>query len=162
MNLSLVRIDDRFIHGQILESWVPYLHANGVVIANDNMASDEFQKTIMAMALPDRMTFKVSRVDYAATLKDDPALDGKSVLLIVSSFKDAYSLYNNGLVFKRLNIGNIKAKNGDYQLSFSVWVDHKDIEIIEYLIAKGVYVGVQSVPRERDIDVSTILDVITL
>ena len=42
MDLRLVRVDDRFIHGQILEAWIPYLGADGVVIINDRLSSDEF------------------------------------------------------------------------------------------------------------------------
>lgn len=56
MNILLVRVDDRFIHGQILESWIPFLKAQSVVVANDALASDHFQKTIMSMAIPDRIT----------------------------------------------------------------------------------------------------------
>ena len=35
MSLVLTRIDNRLIHGQILESWVPTLKANCIIVAND-------------------------------------------------------------------------------------------------------------------------------
>ncbi len=162
MDLRLVRVDDRFIHGQILEAWIPYLGADGVVIINDRLSSDEFQKSIMEMALPGRIAFKVSSVDDAPKLKDNALFKDKKVLIIVSSLMDAFNIYNRGITFNRLNIGNLKVHNGSYQLSFSVWVDNKDIKIIKSLMAEGVYVAVQSVPREREINVGDILEMIKL
>ncbi len=162
MDLRLVRVDDRFIHGQILEAWIPYLGADGVIIVNDRLSSDEFQKSIMEMALPDRIRFKVSSVDDVPRLEGDTLFKDKRVLVIVSSLVDAFNIYNKGITFNRLNIGNLKVHDGSYQLSFSVWVNNKDIEIIKSLISKGVYVAVQSVPREREINAKDILQMIKL
>ena len=77
MNLLLVRVDDRFIHGQILESWIPYLKAQSVVVVNDILAGDHFQKTIMSMAIPDRITLRIVSLDEVACLAQDSELDDK-------------------------------------------------------------------------------------
>ncbi|HQP30651.1 MAG TPA: PTS sugar transporter subunit IIB, partial [Deltaproteobacteria bacterium] len=55
MNIVLVRVDDRLIHGQILESWIPFIKAQCVVVANDALAGDQFQRAILSMAIPDRI-----------------------------------------------------------------------------------------------------------
>ncbi len=162
MNLSLVRVDDRFIHGQILESWIPYLNAQGVIVANDYLASDDFQRAIMSMAIPDRITFKIISIEKTPTLTDDPLFKGKRTLVIVSSIKDAYKIYQKGATFTKLNIGNLKMQDGCKQLSFSVWVDHEDINILKTFIEDGVSISLQSVPRERDIDLSTIIEMVDI
>jgi len=35
MKNVFVRIDDRLLHGQVVVSWIPYLRAKEVVIADD-------------------------------------------------------------------------------------------------------------------------------
>ena len=33
--ISLVRVDDRLIHGQVIVGWVPYLQASQIIVVND-------------------------------------------------------------------------------------------------------------------------------
>ena len=53
--LSLVRIDDRLVHGQVVEGWIPFLRADVVVVASDSAAADETQVALMRLALPDEV-----------------------------------------------------------------------------------------------------------
>jgi len=53
MPLSLVRIDDRLVHGQVVEGWVPHLKAQQVLVVCDSAAADELQVALMRLALPD-------------------------------------------------------------------------------------------------------------
>lgn len=160
MNVLLVRVDDRFIHGQILESWIPFLKAQSVIVANDNLASDHFQKTIMSMAIPERIILRIVSLDESLMLKEDKELDGKRTLVIVSSIRDAYTLYTNGFDFSQLNIGNNKGTEDSKQVSYSVWVDKEDMERLRTLMDKGVDVSLQSVPRERNIDMKSIIEMV--
>jgi len=50
--IVLVRVDERLIHGQILEAWVPFLKAACIIVANDGVAADFFRETVMRMAVP--------------------------------------------------------------------------------------------------------------
>ncbi len=162
MNVLLVRVDDRFIHGQILESWIPHLKAQSVVVANDILACDQIQKTIMSMAIPERIKLRIVTLDDAVHLKDDRELDGKRTLVIVSNIKDAHRLFSLGLEFNKLNIGNNKTANSSRQISYSVWVDSEDLSLIKALMDNGIEVTLQSVPRERLIDMKSIIDMVDL
>lgn len=160
MNVVLVRVDDRFIHGQILESWIPHLKAQGVIVVNDMLANDQIQKTIMSMAIPDRIRLKIVNHKDAVDLVDDCDFQDKKCLVIVSSIKDAWLLFSNGFVFTKLNIGNNKAAGPSKQISYSVWVTYEDLELIGDLMGRGVEVTLQSVPRERLIDMKSIIDMV--
>ena len=160
MNVVLVRVDDRFIHGQILESWIPHLKAQGVIVVNDMLANDQIQKTIMSMAIPDRIRLKIVSHKDAVDLVDDCDFQDKKCLVIVSSIKDAWLLFSNGFVFTKLNIGNNKAAGPSKQISYSVWVTYEDLELIGDLMGRGVEVTLQSVPRERLIDMKSIIDMV--
>ncbi len=160
MNVVLVRVDDRFIHGQILESWIPHLKAQGVIVVNDMLACDQIQKTIMSMAIPDRIRLKIVGHEDALHLVDDCELQDKKCLVIVASIQDAWRLFTDGFVFTRLNIGNNKAAGPSKQISYSVWVNEEDLELVRNLIDRGIEVTLQSVPRERLIDMKSIIDMV--
>lgn len=160
MNVVLVRVDDRFIHGQILESWIPHLNAQGVMVANDELARDQIQKTIMSMAIPDRIRLRIVGIDDAISLVDDCSFNSTRTLVIVASVRDAYRLHESGFPFTRLNIGNSKPTQASRQVSYSVWLDEEEFGLIRTLMDKGVDVNLQSVPRERPVDMKTIIDTV--
>jgi mannose/fructose/N-acetylgalactosamine-specific phosphotransferase system component IIB len=161
MNVLLVRVDDRFIHGQILEAWIPHLKAQNVVVVNDALACDHFQKTIMSMAIPERISLRIVPLDEALSLSDDSDLDEKRTLVIVSNIKDAYLLFMEGFIFMKLNIGNNKGSDSAKQISYSVWIDEEDLDMLKELMDRGVEVSLQSVPRERNIDMKSILSMVS-
>ncbi len=160
MNVLLVRVDDRFIHGQILEAWIPFLKVQSVVVANDTLAKDDFQKTIMSMAIPERIKLRITEIDKADGLKNDVELDSMRTLVIVSSIKDAYRLKAAGLDYTHLNIGNNKGTQDAKQISYSVWVNREDLEMLSELMQLGVEINLQSVPRERTIDMKSIIEMV--
>jgi len=52
MDIALVRVDSRLVHGQIIEAWVPYLKIRCICVANDEVANDFFRETVMKLAVP--------------------------------------------------------------------------------------------------------------
>jgi PTS system mannose-specific IIB component len=158
MNIVLIRVDDRLIHGQILESWIPFLNAQCVVVANDALAGDQFQRAILSMAIPDRIKIRIVPVEETRGLASDPELSGLSTLIIVSSLLDAYRLHEADVDFARLNIGNMKGSETSRQISFSVWISSEDERMMRGMIEQGVDINLQSVPRERGIDIKSIID----
>ena len=53
MDNIFVRIDDRLLHGQVVVSWIPYLRAKEVVIADDEYANDEFMSELIKSSGPE-------------------------------------------------------------------------------------------------------------
>ena len=49
-NLVLTRIDDRLIHGQVMTAWIKQKNAVQVVVADDEVAEDEFMINVLEMA----------------------------------------------------------------------------------------------------------------
>ncbi|HEY9162768.1 MAG TPA: PTS sugar transporter subunit IIB [Desulfomonilia bacterium] len=157
MNIVLIRIDDRLIHGQILESWLPYLKAQCVVVANDTLAEDQFQMAILSMAVPERIKLRMVGVESVKDLSEDPELVNKTTLIIVSSVLDAYRIVQNGIL-ARINLGNMRSSGADKQLMYSFWVNEDDITMLKEMMAQGISINLQSVPREKEIDIKHILD----
>ena len=39
------RVDNRLVHGQVIEAWLPYTGARHLVVANDELATDFLRQT---------------------------------------------------------------------------------------------------------------------
>ena len=52
MPLSLVRIDDRLIHGQVVLGWVRALRPDRIVVANDRIAANSWERKFYTSSVP--------------------------------------------------------------------------------------------------------------
>jgi len=50
--ISLIRLDSRLIHGQVITKWVKIAKANRIIIVDDELAQDDFMVMIYAAAAP--------------------------------------------------------------------------------------------------------------
>lgn len=157
-DMALIRIDNRLIHGQILESWVPFVKAKSIIVVNDNVAGDLFSETVIRLAVHSEIEVIVSTVEDFAKDYSFQSDRGKKAIVLFASIADAYKAYNLGFHFNQLNIGNIY--NEEYKLGYgaSVFLCDNDIkEILELLENKGVVIEVRRIPRERAVNVKEVL-----
>ena len=49
------RVDNRLVHGQVIEAWLPYTGAKHLVVANDELATDLLRRQIVELAIPQRV-----------------------------------------------------------------------------------------------------------
>jgi len=52
MGIVLYRLDDRLIHGQVVEGWFHHIRPDLIVVADDAAAANDFQKSLMEMVVP--------------------------------------------------------------------------------------------------------------
>jgi sorbose PTS system EIIB component len=149
MPLALVRIDARLIHGQIIEAWVPYLKLNCILVADDAVASNAIQVNIMRMAVPREIELVIKGLRESVDCIQRGEWERKKVLVILSSCESAYRIYNYGLKFSSLNIGNIHYGFDRIQITPSICLNNEDITYLRKLEEEGVEVEFRTVPRQK-------------
>ena len=53
MSVTLARIDDRLIHGQIVHAWIEYSKAKHLLIADDFASTDKTSQLMLRLAAPE-------------------------------------------------------------------------------------------------------------
>lgn len=142
----LARIDNRLIHGQIIETWLPHTRASVVIVANDELAVDDLQQEIMSLAIPQTVESLFVSVDRIAGVIGD--LTGSSVIVLFSSCSDAKRAFETGFGFDVLNIGNVHYSPGKRQISPSVALSDEDESCLKHLLRKGVELDFRCVPND--------------
>jgi PTS system mannose-specific IIB component len=148
--VALIRVDNRLVHGQVLEAWLPALDAHGILVADDEAAGNVLARSAMALAIPPGVKFEVLRVQAAADAlkpggKGPPALN---TLVLLRDVQDAEALHDAGVPIPRLNLGNVHFGVGRRQVSPSVFLDKEEMAALERLGAQGTKVEVRAVPSE--------------
>ncbi|MFA7503021.1 MAG: PTS sugar transporter subunit IIB, partial [Anaerovoracaceae bacterium] len=52
MNITVFRIDDRLIHGQVVTRWIGHAGAKRIVVIDDRVAADPTQQMLLKFAVP--------------------------------------------------------------------------------------------------------------
>lgn len=143
-NISLTRIDDRLIHGQVMTAWIQYTRANEVVIVDDKVAKDEFSKMIMQSAMPKRIKLKVlstqSAIEYL--LGEPESVDNKYFLLVKTP-QPILSMIKAGVVMKDVCIGGMGAKADRKPFYRNISASEDEIKCLEEINNLGVKVFAQ-------------------
>lgn len=152
MSIVLARIDNRLIHGQVLESWVPYVHADAILVANDAVAGNPMQKILMAAAVPKRLGVFIESLAAAAKLLSGGILIDRKVLLLLATSADALTLYRLGVLYDKLNLGNLHGGENRRRVSCTIAFAPEDLANLGQLEAAGVRVVAQCIPADRERD----------
>lgn len=158
LNIVLVRVDSRLVHGQILEAWVPHVRAKCIIVVDNKVAGDSFAETIIRMAVPSEIELIISNVDYFVKNYKYTRSNGKNTMVLFSSIADACDAYHRGFHFDKLNIGNVY--NNEYKVccSPSVFLCDKEIKCIEYLLEKSeVTAELKVVPKGKTVNIKEAL-----
>ena len=156
--VALIRVDNRLVHGQVLEAWLPALDAHGVLIADDEAAGNVLARSAMALAIPPKVQFQVLCASEAAERlrPGGTGVPGVRTLLLVRDVRDASALAEQGVPIPRLNLGNVHFANGRRQVAPSVYLDAGEMEALSRLASRGTEVEARAVPSEHPTPLSTL------
>ena len=147
-NILLTRVDNRLIHGQVGVTWVNHLGANLILVANDKVAADPVQQSLMEMVLPEAIQTRFFTIDKTINIIHK-ASDRQKIFLVCRTPQDALRLIEGGVPIKELNIGNMHFSEGKEQISSTVSLDEDDKKTIRKIIDLGIKVEIRRVPDER-------------
>lgn len=150
MSIVLARIDSRLVHGQVLEAWVPYVNADCIVVANNQVAAESFQKTVMQAAVPSSIKLIIGTLEETASILSSTELLKKRVLLLFANSLDALKVRELGVDYSKLNLGNMHSSAGKDRYSCTIALDHQDIEVLKKVEIQGVKIVSQCVPSDRE------------
>jgi mannose/fructose/N-acetylgalactosamine-specific phosphotransferase system component IIB len=158
MAVDLLRIDDRLVHGQVVEGWLRSLSVTHVVVASDGVVADETQKALYSLAVPYGVELNCLSVSDAAHAWSKGLWDGDHVLVLVSSPDDAYRLLSAGAPVKSVNVGGLHFREGRVQVLKAVSLNLTDIEALRKLKANGVILEARPLPLDEPIELTAHLD----
>ncbi len=148
MSVLLARVDDRLIHGQVVVGWARALEADCLVVANDAVAADPLQRTLLPMAVPPHIRVAILRLTEAAEAVAKGTLPGQRVILLFASLPDAARFMAAGGPLKELNIGGIRLAPGRQALRTAVALGPEDVRAARDLAGCGVALALRMVPSE--------------
>lgn len=149
--ISLMRVDDRLVHGQVAYGWTSNVDANVILVVNDEAKNNKVQAMALNMAKPNNVKLYIRGVEESGEIiKKFNESKGSKVLVIVKNIQDAYHLIEiSGGVIKHLNIGGLPYQEGKRKLTDLVSINEKELEQIQKIENQGIEVEFRMLPRDK-------------
>lgn len=153
-----IRIDDRLLHGQVVAFWSNSLKVSRIMVANDEVAENELQKTVLRMAAPTGIKTSLIPIAKAAENISLDKYEGQRVLLILKNPQDALRLMELGLTIKHINVGNMANRPNTTQYKRSISLTTEELADFRKLDSLGVRLTAQMVPEESESSLMSFLN----
>ena len=120
--------------------------ANLIVVADDETAENEIEKSVMKMAASslgyDTRFFTIQKtIDII-----DKASDNQHILLICQTPKDLRRVIEGGVKIKEVDIGNLYYDEGEEKLTDKVSVSKEDLKDLNYIKKHVDKIYIQDTP----------------
>ncbi len=161
--IKMVRLDERLIHGQVAIKWSRHLGVDRIVVANDEAAQSQFMQQSLMMAAPPTAKVAIKSVNDSIVLMNDPRAQRLSILVLVATPDDLYSVVTGVQGVAAVNVGNygrVAAKAGDaarrrYGANLYLYAD--EAAVLQKVADSGVPATVQTTPEDSPDSLASVL-----
>jgi mannose/fructose/N-acetylgalactosamine-specific phosphotransferase system component IIB len=156
MPIEMIRIDDRFIHGQVVVGWCPVLKPDRLILCDDGIAADAFGREVYTEAAGH---YKVSICSVAATgeLVKSRASENEKIMILIESPKVAIRLLQLQLDFNKVVVGGMHHQPGKRLIANYIYIDDEDLQNFRVLVQNNIVLEGRDVPSCKPIDLTKTL-----
>ena len=149
MAITLTRVDDRVIHGQIMTRWTKVRPVDGILVVGDNIASDDLRKRVLKAAAG-TLKIGIYTVQQGVEKIKQGVESNKNFFLISDSPQTFEKLLQAGAKLPpTLNIGCMNTRAGAKVLGRTVAIDENDYKAFDYIESQGIKIEFQLLPDDE-------------
>ncbi|MCI1985031.1 MAG: PTS sugar transporter subunit IIB [Lactobacillus sp.] len=149
MTITLVRVDDRVIHGQTITWWSKERPIDGFLVVGDQIIQDTLRKRVLKAAAGNLKVGIYS--DDEGPAKIQLGMESKKNFFLISNSPQTFAkLVKNGADFgKELNVGPMNTREGALVVGRTLALDQNDYDAFDYLASQGIQINFQLIPDEE-------------
>ena len=124
MTITLVRVDDRLIHGQTMTRWSIERPVDGILVFGDDIVKDELRRRVLKAAV-------------------------RNLKLGIYGEVMAHIMKLGADFGTELNVGPMNTRSDAITVGRTLCIDDKDYDAFNYLSSNGVNISFQLIPDEE-------------
>jgi len=154
VSLTLVRLDDRLIHGQVVVGWGNALEADRILLIDDKVASLPWERDLYRLGVPSNMQVDFVSLDEAPAALAETVKSNKRVIVVVADVDTLVRVCKSSDVVRRVNIGGLHEGEGRRRRLRYVFLSDAESESLKMLESHGIEVTARDVPSAKAIPLS--------
>ena len=144
----LARIDQRLIHGLVVNQWAPALQVKRFMVVDDVLCNNDDIKASMRMAKPAGTGVSVISTETAITNFKAGKYDGQRVLILVKEPETLIKLMEGGVEIPKVDLGIMFNEDGREAVTKFIAMNDKERADLQTIKDKGVPIVIQYVPTD--------------
>lgn len=145
MEIRLLRIDSRLLHGQVATNWAKVLKVDRILVVSDQVARNNIRKTLIRQASPPGIKVHVIPLMKMLRIYFDPRFNSFKALILVENPRDAQILVQNGVRVDLVNIGALSFNSSRKMVTDTISVDQTDVDAFTWLHDQGIKLDIRKV-----------------
>jgi PTS system mannose-specific IIB component len=160
MDIGLLRIDSRLLHGQVALTWTKQIRPDRILIVSDKVAKDEMRRALIVQAAPSGVKANVIPIDKFVQVYKNPAFEKVRTLLLFETPQDVKRVYEllPDIDVEEVNLGSMLHTEGKKLLSKAVSVGDDDLKTFKWFKDKGIKIEIRVVPTDKGTDLYKLLN----
>lgn len=149
MTISVVRIDDRVIHGQTMTRWTKARPVDGILVVGDSIAHNQLRRKVLKAAA-NELKVGIYTTDEAPD-KIQKGIDSQKRFFLISDSPQTFAkLVKMQVDFgKVVNVGPMNTRPGTKVIGRTVAIDQADYDAFEVMANAGIDVQFQLLPDDE-------------
>ena len=158
MPILLYRVDERLIHGQVVVGWGNSLKFDQVVLVNDQVASNAWERELYLACVPPEVKATILSVEEATRRILKNGFSGEKTVILVDSPFDVLRMTERGVKISSVNVGGVHSRSGRKKILPYLFLSEEEISAFKKMISGGITCECQDVPLAEKHDLSSLLD----
>lgn len=147
MPLSLFRVDDRLVHGQVVIGWGRPLGARFIVLVDDGVRESGWEQDLYRMAVPDDVAIIFASTAEAIAGLPAWTADPRPGILLTADLATMAALHDAvPALIRRVNLGGLHHRPGRVERLRYIYLGDGDAELLRRLGSDGTDVSAQDLP----------------
>lgn len=157
MAIELYRVDDRLVHGQVVLGWGQPMCAGFIVLVDDTVAGNDWERELYRMGTPPGMDIFFETVESAAKRIDEFNARHDAGILLTGDVGTMNRLTAAAPAIQTVNIGGLHHRQGRAPKLAYVFLSAEDEAGLAAMVARGVAVTAQDVPASDPVAIESLL-----
>ena len=152
--ISLVRVDDRLVHAQVVVGWIEFLRCRDVLVVDDTVAWDRDRLDLFRMVIPQEI--RLDAVDVRDLAEQSPKIgqSEKPYLLLFANPLMLAAAVDLGFRPRVVNLGGMHESPGRHSWLHGLFASDLEIAAIRRMIGMGIEFEIRTVPAAKPREVS--------
>ncbi|ANK66157.1 PTS mannose transporter subunit IIC (plasmid) [Loigolactobacillus backii] len=150
MTVVLARIDQRLIHGLIVNQWAQALKVKRFMVVDDEISKNESIKASMRMSKPAGTGMSIIDTQKAITNFTAGKYDAQRIFVLVKEPETLIKLIEGGVDIPKVDLGIIFNEDGREPVSKFVALNDKERKDLQTIQSKDIPLVIQYVPTDNE------------
>jgi mannose/fructose/N-acetylgalactosamine-specific phosphotransferase system component IIB len=150
MPIVLFRVDERLIHGQVVVGWGGPMHADRIVVVDDDLSASPWEQELYCLGVPPEIEARFSSVADARASYPGWAADAHRTIVLVRDVATARRMAEGGLLQgSEVNLGGVHHAAGRTARLPYLHLTDAELVALREIGETGAEVSARDLPANR-------------